>query len=663
MSQLGQKRTIHYLGKVFLPTILSCSLFLTACVENQGTRSSRKSSALRAITPGNTKGASAGKTDGGITDLTSSIEENGKAELRNIVDPIDGVFRKKVSIPKNFNGYLYLSGLNITSLSNRLVSVRFSFGRELETITIPATVGRAAGLTPQTDIEVLILDMGSKPFENIRLLYDLFDYNDYRDKSTGKEVLEPTKDPRNPLLYCRGLKLEHDPTFVRTADDNTCDETGEQCLYAYAKIRDSGLFQLSNPNDPSSARVAITPSLPQVDFKGSGYSQETVSNNLKKCLPDNFNRGEFNSNFNTSLANLSVGSEVILDSKSYIYNGPYRAIGPSQWEIGSNGVTSAAFFPPPNVPAPSDDQTLFNNYPAGLFQRSGNSSLDANTGHTSFLFPRAGKMSLKAEVEYFGSLLPWGDTIDAANPTPPRAKTSLVASGDSSWMHGCNMRVTNFDTFTNEGIGSCNVTATIEVITEEGGTAVVLATSNEVKLQLLRPSLTNFQGQEVLYSSMKTCSSSRGCGSSECCFNNRCWDRSLVSQCLDDVNIEGNRGIGEVCSSDYECSSLCCNQATSTCAVHTNIGTTPVLCGKQPGQQCVAKEWCRKENIADCYVVKTGTSPTGTQECALRCYNVPTHGNCRNGICLAPVQPTPPPFNPTNPDCTTARDPLTTVPN
>ena len=52
---------------------------------------------------------------------------------------------------------------------------------------------------------------------------------------------------------------------------------------------------------------------------------------------------------------------------------------------------------------------------------------------------------------------------------------------------------------------ACNVTATIEVITEENGKEIILATSTDVKLQLIRPSLTNFQGQEVLYQSMKTC--------------------------------------------------------------------------------------------------------------------------------------------------------------
>src|SRR5690606_30852708 len=133
-----------------------------------------------------------------------TITDNGKVELRHIIDPETGNYRTKVTIPKNFGGYLFLSGLNVTSLSNRLIKVRFKFGRELEPITVPAVVTRGEGITPATDIEVLALNMSSKPFENIRLIYDLYDYNDYYDG--GSESLEPTQDPLNGGLYCRGLK-------------------------------------------------------------------------------------------------------------------------------------------------------------------------------------------------------------------------------------------------------------------------------------------------------------------------------------------------------------------------------------------------------------------------------------------------------------------------
>ena len=160
---------------------------------------------------------------------------------------------------------------------------------------------------------------------------------------------------------------------------------------------------------------------------------------------------------------------------------------------------------------------------------------------------------------------------------------------------------------------------------------------------------------------MKTCSTSNACGNSECCFNDRCWDRSLVSQCLEDANVEGNREVGETCSSDYECASFCCNQSSGRCAVHVNNSETKVLCSKAPGQACISKEWCRKENITECFIVKTGLSPTGTQECALRCYNIPTHGDCIEGICKPPPPKQVPTFDSTKPDCTKGIDPPTNL--
>ncbi|MBI2518808.1 MAG: hypothetical protein HYV97_00245 [Bdellovibrio sp.] len=648
--------------------LLLLAVGLLSCVENQGQRSGARRLASvgqngASAGNGNNNGSLAGAGSGGFGELVSNVTSNGKSELRHVVDPFDGTARKQVTIPKNFKGFFYLSGLNITALSNRLVSVRFSFGREMETITIPATVGRAAGLTPQTDIEVLILDMYNRPFENIRLLYDLYDYNDYRDASDGTtETKEPTKDPRSTGLYCRGLKLEHDPTFVRTSTNSKCDTKGEVCRYAYAKIRDNSIYQLSSPGDASSAYVTTDPTLPQLDFQGSGFTSDTVANKLKKCLPDNMTLGEFNANFGTSgIGSLGSGTgngtpfQLEAGGASYRYKGPFRAIGESQWEISGGAI----FFETTS----GSGTGIGLNYPAGIFQHSLSNSLNANFGYGSFLFPRAGKMSINAEIDHFSSITPFGESAGSGSGAASRSLTSLVAAGDTAWMYGCNIRVTNYDSFTNEGIGSCNVSATIEVITEENGKEIVLATSTDVKLQLIRPSLTNYQGQEVLYQSMKTCTSSRSCGGNECCFNNRCWDRSLVSQCLDDVAIVGNRGVGEACVSDYECSSLCCNKATGACTVHTNIGSDPVLCSKGASEQCVAKEWCRKDNISDCYIVKTGVSPTGVQECALRCYNVPTHANCTDGICVPVVQPTPPPFNPTNPDCSTARDPLLSLPN
>ena len=80
--------------------------------------------------------------------LLDTILETGNAELIHVIDPRTGSFKKKVTIEKNYAGFFYLSGLNITSLRRNIVKVRFTFGHNLESIVVPATVGRAPGLTP-----------------------------------------------------------------------------------------------------------------------------------------------------------------------------------------------------------------------------------------------------------------------------------------------------------------------------------------------------------------------------------------------------------------------------------------------------------------------------------------------------------------------------------
>jgi hypothetical protein len=614
-------------------------VFASACMDSGGgARSSRSSANSKTQTGGSGSGGSgSAPTNGGIGSDLDDILANGRAELRHVVDPFDGTYKTKVTIPKNFTGLLYLSGLNVTSLSDRLVSVRFRFGREMEEIIIPATVGRAPGIFPQTDIEVLILDMTNQPFENLRLLYDLYDYNEY---GTGET---PTSDVRNGGLYCRGLKIEHDPTFEGSASNTECDSDGEICHYAYAKVVDSGLYD-------NATGVGINPSLPQIDSTKTGYANDSAANALMKCLPDNADLTNFQSVLNVSgvlALDYGVPNNLALNGKTYTYKGPYRTIARNDWQIKGmalfsdlsiNGVVPSGLF-----------QTLL---PGGPASTVGDPNLLAAAGMNSFLFPRAGQMDLKANVQHFAAADPFAST---------QALTSLATAGKSQWMGGCNIRATNYDSFANEGISSCNVSATIDIITTDSttGATTTLSTSNAVKIQITRASQTDYQGREVLYSAMKTCSGSSACGVSECCFNNRCWSKELVSQCLEDVPVVGNGGIGESCSSDYQCSSLCCNQSTGLCSVHMNTDQQQVLCSKSPGQQCVAKEWCRKENISQCFVVKTGLTNTGQTQCALRCYNVPTFGDCRDGICIPPTAPAVPVFDPSNPDCSEAIDPPT----
>ena len=657
---------------------------------------------------GDNKNASAG----GSIASTSESGALSSSELRHIVDPFDGSYKTKVSIPKNFTGLLFLSGLNITALSNRLISVRFRFGRDLEPVTIDAVVGRAPGLTPQTDTEVLILDMNNRPFENIRLLYDLYDYSDYRDDANPLiETKSPTNDPRNVGLYCRGLKLEHDPTFLPGNNNARCDgivacpfsvnqcnggakcasngspqglvigdvanihfldelnnkcyrningtnwvdvsvsggqilsPTGEKCLYAYAKIKDKGLIQANN--------VAFNPVLPQIDISGGGYATDSKDQQLTKCLPgilDLTTPANSVGHLKTLLNATSVAGAALLfgntvttaDNSSYTYQGPYRALDEAAWEISGGAVFS-------NIATGANPVGLFQGSLAGAPTINGLPS--GNGGFNAFLFPRAGKMSLQSNVTHFSATTPFA---------PIRAQNSLAANGNSDFMDGCNIRVSNHDSFSNEGISSCNVTAVIEILAKDPttGETVILGNANhELKLQLIRPSQTDFEGKEVLFTAMKSCQTSNGCGGDECCYNNRCWSKNLVSQCIEDAPTIGNGGVGASCGSDYECSSLCCNQNTSSCAVHINSATEKVLCSKSPGQRCVAEEFCRIEQVPTCQVTKTGIDPQGKQLCALRCFNIPTHGSCTNGFCQLPAFPDPETFDPDNPDCTNAKDP------
>ena len=266
-------------------------------------------------------------------------------------------------------------------------------------------------------------------------------------------------------------------------------------------------------------------------------------------------------------------------------------------------------------------------------------------------------MDLRAGVQHFSSVTPFGTrTADVQLPT----------AGTSKFMDGCNARVNTYNATTNENVGSCNVTATIELVSIDPVTKeeIIVSAVKSLKLQLIKASLTDYLGKEVLYSAMKTCANSNACGAGECCYNSRCWSKNLVSQCKEDVTGSGNGAVGASCGSDYQCSSLCCSAASTTCAVHQNTALDQVLCSKSPGQTCVTREYCRKENVSKCLIVKVGTNSLGQQTCALRCYNVPTYGDCINGGCIQPASPTVPAFDPTRPLCTNypeAVDPPTSV--
>ena len=143
-------------------------------------------------------------------------------------------------------------------------------------------------------------------------------------------------------------------------------------------------------------------------------------------------------------------------------------------------------------------------------------------------------MDLSGEVQHLSASTTWG----------PVEKQELIISGETGSMYGCNIRVSNYDRYSNEGINSCNITATIEILAAIDGEEVVVDTTSDLKVQIIRESETNYEGREVLYTSMKSCSSSNACGADECCFNERCWHNSLVSQCQEDASVVGNLQTG-----------------------------------------------------------------------------------------------------------------------
>ena len=623
--------------------LLISVIFISSCVpSSSGGRkvSSSKSKALASATSTSSGSKATGNTStrDETTGVDGTVTLSQTTELRHVVDPLDGTFRTKVTIPKNFSGLLYLSGINITALADKRVKVRFKFGRDLFPIDVDATVTRAqnGGITPQTDIQLLVLDMSSKPFSNLRLLYDLYDYNIYQTTD------DPIQDNRDNQLYCRGLLLEDDPTFETSTTTGSCSDSGSQCLYAYASVLDKGLTYVSG------STIATIPTSHEINLDGnltgstSTYDGDTAANKLKKCLPDDFDSTvlyqDATSNFNYMMAGISAlvwgDNALTVGSTEYFYNGPYRAMNTTSWEISANAVV---------VDAGIGTGTQ----PTGIFRKSKVAG-DFDSGYLSYKFPLAGKLTMKTGDDYVG-----GTTWYSG-----KSLQTMLTNGDSNWMDGCNIRVKTTNPVNSEHIGSCNVTGTIEIYyDDENGDEITVDSSIDVKIQIVKESTENSEGKDVLYSNYQTCQGSLGCGSDECCFNSRCWGKDVVFQCLPD-STGGSLGVGVSCTSDYECSSLCCNRSTGKCAVHdTSDADNPVYCSKPSGDTCVAKEWCAIQNVTTCYIVKSGYDAQGNLTCASRCYNVPTHGDCKNGSCVAPAIPTQPPFDPSNPDCSTAIDP------
>ncbi|OFZ51529.1 MAG: hypothetical protein A2381_12645 [Bdellovibrionales bacterium RIFOXYB1_FULL_37_110] len=519
--------------------------------------------------------------------------------LNGIVDPTDGSYKTKISLPKNYNGWLYLSGLNLFTLKDKIVYVRFRFGTELSSVTMQGLIAKGSGITPDTQIDHLILDFSKQDFQSMRVHYDLYDYKDY-DES---DILVGNSQDKN--LYCRGLKTEDDVTFVPTASHPQCNYAGARCLYSYASIIDSGLYDGSN--------LTTLRKYPAYDVEGNGYHNNSLEVVKNRCLPDSAYIGDVQTTLGplgTIVTNNSIGSVFRLDGKNYTWKGPYRTSALGLWQIAG--------------------QAVFGKY--GVFQKSIDGSVNPEFGYQANLYPRAQTISLQSQMEYMGS----------AAAFARKEKKIMLASGESMYMDGCSTRVIR------PSVNKCNVTADLEVYyLDENEKEVSVLKNKFLKIQLIE--------EQNVYLTSRSCQIDSNCGSGECCFNHQCFEKSMVGgTCLSEMPSEGNRQTGENCQNDLECSSLCCSNQ-KRCAVHIYSQDEKVLCGKSAGESCIAKEFCQEYQIPTCYKVKTGIFD-GKQTCAIRCYYKPTFGDCVNFRCQIPATPSVPYLDLKNPNCTDAID-------
>lgn len=625
-------------GKQTLCHLLMMIFVITGCMPSDVGQVSR-TAASRATTSGSHGGNGAG-TDGS-TVIGGGTTLPPKVEIRHLIEPNlsndpsytsgtgyagGGSYVRKLTLPKNFAGRLYLAGINIGTLSSRFVKVRFKFGMGLDPVELPATVSQAPGITPATTISVLVLDLRSQPFRSIRLPYDLYDYNDYLSTDS------PTQNNRDSGLYCRGLSVANDPTFNGV---NACDgveSAEEECLYTYAKVIDQGLVKKTG-----SLKSPILPTLSQQKtITGPNYFQDTPAEQLRKPLSDKVPASgttltsvlfsELNASLGSTLVNFnSTWNEFSINGANYVYRGPYRLVNKAGWHYRFNRLDGERGLFRPN------SYVDYPNYLTDPLADDTSSPPSQNKlYYNSLMFPLATKLNIGANVTHLSSQYWDGTRFPVTNSTAQL----------SQWMDGSNARAISVNTEA-EHVGSCNVSGTIEILaTDDNLNEYIVATSNEVKLQLVRPTeYATDTGNEVLYSNFKTCTSNTTCGGNECCFNNRCWDKSLVSQCFDASNTQGNRVVGASCTTDLECSSLCCNTTSGTCAPHDTGATPPVLCNKAVGSFCISKEWCQKSTVAKSLIVKNGTDPaTGAQLCRQLIYNTLEYGDCRNSVCVPPVQ-------------------------
>ncbi len=561
-----------------------------------------------------------GGATGGSTGTVNSVSGSPKVEILQMVEPAittadypgyytgtglpgAGAYVSKLTLPKNYRGYLYLGGINVGTLTQRLHKVRFTFGSSKVgkvVKVLDAAVTTAPGIVPNTNIKVLMLDLRSRPFNDIRMLYDLYDYRDYSVAGAT-----PVETNRDPSLYCRALDLADDPTFDGTG---TCDGAGEKCLYSYAKIVDRGLAV-----GTGAAAVDTVPTRVQTGaLPGSGgYYADSAANLQKRCLPDQapssgvvvasgvsagFTRVQdlsFTAFAQSGVLLQRDSTNAIIYNQNVVYRGPFRAVNSENWDISDGAVFGAN----------------------GLFDIAMPGTGLNGALYRSKMFPRVVKQDYLKDLSYLQAVL----------GTDGKTVTSMASSGWSEYMDGCNGRVNSVRN--NEHVGSCTATAKIEVFYMDGTEEVVVAETNQVVLQLVRSATVSGEGTDYLYGNFRSCDDNNQCGSAECCFNKRCWSKDLVAQCVDS-STQNDTPVGGSCTTSLDCVSMCCNSGTGRCDPHDPSTTPPTLCNQIPGQFCLSKEWCEKQDVVDEYLVDRGTTDEGLPDCHVVKILVPEHRSC-----------------------------------
>ncbi len=268
-------------------------------------------------------------------------------------------------------------------------------------------------------------------------------------------------------------------------------------------------------------------------------------------------------------------------------------------------------------------------------------SMNSGVGKKAFLFPRYGKLDLKSGVQYQGS---------NSSPSDLKTQKTMTQDGQSSWVDGCNLRaLARRDNKTHQG--SCNISARIELFKmDQEGTlhpvSVIQGGDRNIKIQLLPDEIFGSNGNSQNYQ----CKDSSTCGKDSCCYNGRCWSKSFVSFCKEDLDnsLPSQLGEGESCERDLQCRSYCCSG--QRCGTHQDeasdddSGGQSNLCQKRVGESCLSRAWCDYNRFYSCsFQVAAANQPEdpqadldGAYTCSISCkIEVQRwHHDCINRKCV-----------------------------